>query len=104
MVLLETPSLILQLCRVRCVLHEHDSAPQSCLVCMPGTAENDKLLSHEILKSEGLSPEQLPLEFPIGRPEEWPEDETSCMSLKVKCSRNFFWMVISFLLNRCFIF
>lgn len=81
MVLLETPSLILQLCRVRCVLHEDDSPPQSCLVCVPGTAQNDKRLSHEILKSEGLSPEQLPLEFPIGRPEEWPEDETSCMTL-----------------------
>jgi len=84
MVLLETPSLILQLCRVRCVLHEDDSPPQSCLVCVPGTAQNDKRLSHEILKSEGLSPEQLPLEFPIGRPEEWPEDETSWMIRALK--------------------
>lgn len=84
MVLLETPSLILQLNRVRCVLHDDDSPPQSCLVCVPGTAQNDKRLSREILKSEGLSPEQLPLEFPIGRPEEWPEDETSWMIRALK--------------------
>ena len=32
---------------------------------------------------DGLSPEQLPLEF-LGRSEEWPEDETSLMIRALK--------------------
>lgn len=86
--LIETPSLILQLGRVRCTLHERserEGPPSNCL--MPGMSDgNDQPHSSNdiVMKSgDGLSPEQLPLEF-LGRSEEWPEDETSLMIRALK--------------------
>lgn len=85
--LIEMPSLILQLGRVRCTLHDREGPPSNCLICVPGMSDgNDKLLSsHDIVmkSGDGLSPEQLPLEF-LGRSEEWPEDETSLMIRALK--------------------
>lgn len=88
--LIEMPSLILQLGRVRCTLHEREGLPSNCLICVPGMSDgNDKLpSSHDIVmkSADGLSPEQLPLEFlgVNGRSEEWPEDETSLMIRALK--------------------
>lgn len=55
MQLLETPSLVLGLWRVPCVLHmDYD------VICVPGITD----LAHSPMNAkEGLSPEQLPLEF-----------------------------------------
>lgn len=91
--LVEMPSMILQLSRVRCILHENGqqlggaAAPN---ICVPGIAEDEQALaclSNELVlkSSEALSPEQLPLEF-LGRPEgDWLEDETSMIrALKIQ--------------------
>lgn len=92
--LIEMPSMILQLGRVRCILHENGqqlagaAAPN---ICVPGMSAEDEqalaCLSNELVlkSSEALSPEQLPLEF-LGRPEgDWLEDETSMIrALKIQ--------------------
>ena len=78
MSLIEMPSLILQLARTRCILHE---GQQASLLSVPGmSGEHDKL--SEVMKSgDGLSPEQLPLEF-LKWPEEWPEDEAISLMIR----------------------
>jgi len=53
--LIEMPSLILQLGRVRCTLHEREGLPSNCLICVPGMSDgNDKLpSSHDIVMRLG---------------------------------------------------
>ena len=55
--LIEMPSLILQLGRVRCTLHEREVPPSNCLICVPGMSDGDDKLSscYDIVMRLGFS-------------------------------------------------